>query len=156
MKLADGSFLINPEDKPWLPLGEPGNFMKILHIDEADRQVVFLQRFAKNTTHPKHTHHCTAVAFTLRGEWAYDGTPFPLGAVAFEPYGSTHTPMTLDDNDADVLVILTSRDERFITAHISETEDVELDMAMFKSLAAMTPEEAAALQKQNAGPPEAA
>ena len=147
MRLADGSFDINPEEKPWVPLGDPGNFMKILHIDEADRQVVFIQRFGKNTTHPKHTHHCTAVAYTLSGEWCYDGSPFPVGHVAFEPYGSTHTPMTQNDHVADVLVILTSRDDRFIEIQMPDGETIDLNMAMFKQIAAMTPEGDAAQSK---------
>lgn len=150
MRLQDGSFLINPEDKPWLPLGEPGNFMKILHIDEEDRQVVFLQRFAKDTRHPKHTHHCTAIAYTLRGEWCYDGQPFPLDHLGFEPYGSTHTPMTQDGHDADVLVILTSRDDRFIEAHLEDGTSFEMNMDFFKMVRDMSVEEAEALMAQHA------
>lgn len=147
MQLPDGSFVIDPDDRPWLPLGAPGNFMKILHIDETDRQVVFVQRFGKDTEHPKHTHHCTAVAFTLSGEWCYDGHPFPTGAVGYEPYGSTHTPMTMNGNQSDVLVVLTSRDDRFIEIHMPEGGSVDLNMEMFKTLAGMTPEEATAYQE---------
>lgn len=148
MQLPDGSFVINPDDQPWLPLGEPGNFMKILHIDEDDQQVVFMQRFGKDTQHPKHTHHCTAVAFTLTGEWAYDGRPFPTGSIGYEPYGSTHTPMTQAGNTADVLVVLTSRDGRFIEMKLEDGSTFELNMDVFKEIAAMSVDEALAQQRE--------
>lgn len=150
MQLPDGSFVILPDDKPWLPIGEPGNFLKVLHIDEADRQVVFMQRFAKNTAHPKHTHHCTAVAFTISGEWCYDGRPFPTGSVGYEPFGSTHTPMTMNDSEADVLVVLTSRDDRFIEIQMPDGSTLDLNMEMFKMLNKMTPEEALAMSAAHA------
>ncbi|MEM7730300.1 MAG: hypothetical protein AAF311_13705, partial [Pseudomonadota bacterium] len=117
---------------------------------EEDRQVVFLQRFAKNTQHLQHTHYCTAVAYTLSGEWCYDGRPFPTHHVGFEPYGSTHIPETLHGNVADVLVILTSRDHRFIEARADDGTVIELDMEFFKTIKDMTVAEAEAFMAAQA------
>lgn len=137
--LSDGSARYLSADIEGLPwLGEGGDLMKILHVDEQMGQAVFIQRFARNTRHLTHTHHCTAVAYTLSGCWAYDGEPFPQGAVAFEPYGSTHTPMTQNDNVADVLVVVTAGpgNPRLLELH-GPNGSVELDMAAFRRMAAL-------------------
>ena len=41
---------------------------------------------------PAHTHRCHAIAYTISGEWAYEGLTLAEGAVAYEPIESTHTP----------------------------------------------------------------
>src|SRR5687767_10145339 len=93
-------------DRPWL--GDGNDVMKVIHVDETMGQVIFLQRFGRNSTHLRHTHHCTAIAYTLAGAWAYDGEKFPIGALGFEPMGTTHSAQTIDGDTAEVLVILTA------------------------------------------------
>jgi quercetin dioxygenase-like cupin family protein len=137
-QLKDGSFRFEREDLENLPwLGEGEDVMKILHVDETVGQVIFLQRFGPGSVHPRHTHHCTAIAHTLSGAWAYDGDRFPTGSVAFEPFGSTHTAMS-DGERAEVLVILTAGpgSRRLIELHLPEGS-VELDLDAFRRLGAM-------------------
>lgn len=139
-KLEDGSSRYLAEEIEALPwLGDGDDLMRILHVDERMRQVVFIQRFARNTTHMCHTHHCTAFAYTLSGCWAYDGEPFPTGTVAYEPFGSRHTPMTRNDNVAEVLVILTAAhdSDRMLELEVPEGGRIELDLPAFKRLSMM-------------------
>ena len=153
-QLADGSFLYHLDDKPWHTfLQTPEDAIKVLHIDDKAQQVIFVQRFGVNTRHHKHTHHCTAIAYTLSGTWVYDDTEIGEGVVAFEPFGSTHTPMTTNGNVADVLVILTAinKDGRLLELHGEDGSSFELDLAAFKLMLSMTPEEFLEHQRQDLG-----
>jgi hypothetical protein len=47
-----------------------------------------------------YTYRRHAVAYTISGEWEYEGLKLPAGAVAYEPVDSTHTPSR--DNGAGV------------------------------------------------------
>ena len=93
--------------------------MKVLHVDHEMRQVVFFHRFCRNTSHTTHTHRGSAIAYTISGTWRYDGEPFPDGTVAFEPAGSTHTPMTRNGETAEVLVILTADNEEGVLLELN-------------------------------------
>ena len=151
MQLTDGSYIQDPADRPWLPsMLFEGDAIKILHVDEEHKQVVFLQRFGRNTVQPKHKHHCTAVAFTVDGEWAYDGYAIPKGFIAYEPVNSVHTPMTMNDNNSDVLVILTSKDDRFIEVFADDGSSFHLDMAFFKAAYGMSEQDYIQAQTQGA------
>ena len=150
-QLEDGSFLYSLEDKPWHRfLQNPEDAMKILHVDEAAQQVVFVQRFSADTRHHKHTHHCTAIAYTLSGTWVYDETEIPVGTLAYEPLSSTHTPMTTNGNVADVLVILTAinKDGRFLELHGEDGHNFELTRDVFKLMNSMSPDEFLEFQRQ--------
>lgn len=143
-QLEDGSFLYALEDKPWHRfLQNPDDAIKLLHVDDVAQQVVFVQRFSANTRHHKHTHHCTAIAYTLSGTWVYDETEIPVGTLAYEPFGSTHTPMTTDGHVADVLVILTAinKDGRFLELHGKDGDSFELNLEVFKLMNSMSPDE---------------
>ncbi len=150
-QLEDGSFLYSLQDKQWHRfLDNPEDAMKLLHIDEVAQQVVFVQRFSPNTRHHKHTHHCTAIAYTLSGTWVYDETEIPVGTLAYEPFGSTHTPMTTNGNVADVLVILTAinKDGRFLELHGEDGHTFELNLDVFKLMNSMSPEEFLDFQRE--------
>ena len=152
-RLADGSFLYSLDDKPWYTFLEtPSDKMKILHIDEEAQQVVFVQRFGPNTRHHQHTHHCTAIAYTLSGTWVYDETEIAEGTLAYEPYKSRHTPMTTNSNEADVLVILTAinKDGRLLELHGEDGSSFELNIDVFKQMVSMTPDEFLKFQEQEA------
>ena len=153
-KLDDGSFLYEIEDKPWYRfIQNPDDAIRLLHVDETAQQVVFVQRFSADTRHHMHTHHCTAIAYTLSGTWKYDDTEIPEGTLAYEPYKSTHTPMTSDGNVAEVLVILTAinKDGRFLELHGEDGESFELNLEVFKLMDSMSPEEFLDFQRAQAG-----
>jgi hypothetical protein len=75
-------------------------------------------RFAAGATLPPHTHHCTAMAYTISGEWSYDGRAVPSDSLAWELPDSSHTPVT--ETGAELLVILTSETARFIENHMPD------------------------------------
>lgn len=54
----------------WKPVdGQPGNYLKVLVIDDKRHRVDFLFKQDPHAEFAKHTHLCTAVAFTLEGLW---------------------------------------------------------------------------------------
>lgn len=78
--------------------GQPGNYIKVLVIDDKNHRVDFLFRQEPNKEFARHTHLCTAVAFTLEGLWGYregEELHFP-GTFSYEPPGSAHTPYSTD------------------------------------------------------------
>lgn len=102
--------------------GQPGNYIKVLVVDEKNHRVDFLFKQAPNCEFARHTHLCTAVAFTLEGLWGYrEGNElhFP-GTYSYEPPGTAHTPFSTDKGmvvyasfqgtDARMLEILDSDD----------------------------------------------
>ena len=34
----------------------------------------------------------SSIAYTISGEWEYEGLKLPVGTIAYEPVGSVHTP----------------------------------------------------------------
>ena len=74
--------------------GQPGNYIKVLALDEKRHRVDFLFRQDPHKEFARHTHRCTAVALTLEGLWGYregEEMHFP-GTFSYEPPGSAHTP----------------------------------------------------------------
>jgi hypothetical protein len=128
--------LAEAEDKPWL--GEGENVMKVLHVDRLSGQAIFIQRMSRDSVHPHHTHHCTAIAYTLSGCWEYDGQRFPRGALVVEPIGSEHAATTRNGNTADVLVILTARPDTTRLLELDTPDGkVDLDLEAFDRLQRM-------------------
>lgn len=98
--------------------GQPGNYIKVLALDESRHRVDFLFKQDANCEFSKHSHLCTAVALTLEGLWGYregEEMHFP-GTFSYEPPGSAHTPFashegmtvyaSFQGESADMLAIL--------------------------------------------------
>jgi quercetin dioxygenase-like cupin family protein len=139
----DETRVYSSSDRPWIPIplvpkGEA--WIKVIHADPELHKVVFKFRFGPGTELPAHTHRCHAIAYTISGEWAYEGFTLPEGAVAYEPVDSTHTATS--ERGAELAVILDSRDDHFLVNHLPDGEDIEFDMAFFRSLEGITPEAA--------------
>ena len=131
--------------RDWLPVPfVDGVHIKVLVADPARRQVVFGFRFGPGTALPEHVHHCQAIAYTVSGEWEYEGLKLPAGAVANEPAGSIHAPSS--DPGAENVVVLSSQSDRFLENHMADGSAIEMDMAFFQALDGMTREQAAALE----------
>ena len=138
--------VLNDDDRPWLPLGGEGeNYLKVVSIDEAQRQVVLIVKFGPNAVYPQHLHRAGAIAYTLEGEWEYEEGVLDEGSWALEPPGTEHTPI-VSDKGATILAVLTSEDERYVEVPLPDGSVLEQDLDYFKRLHAMTPEEAAAEQ----------
>jgi len=139
----DPTRVYSSSDRAWIPLpllpkGEA--WIKVIHADPDLHKVVFKFRFGPGSELPAHTHSCHAIAYTISGEWAYEGLALPAGAIAYEPVASVHTPTS--GPGAELAVILDSEDDHFLVNHLPDGRDVEFDMAFFQSIEGITPEAA--------------
>lgn len=139
----DPTRVVESADQEYIPFGPiPGAEFKVLVANETLNKVIFKFRFAPGTVLPPHTHDCHAIAYTLSGEWEYEGLRLPAESIAYEPVGSTHTPSS--DTGAEIVVILSSDTDRFIVNHMPDGSELVFDMAFFKAFEGCTSEQAAA------------
>ena len=138
--------VIQDTDRPWLPLGGEGeNYMKIVAVDEQQKQVILIVKFGPHAVYPKHLHHAGAIAYTIEGEWEYEEGVLPKGAWAVEPPGTEHTPV-VSKHGATILAVLTSSDDQYVSIPAPDGTVIQQDFAYFKRLSQMTPEQALAEQ----------
>jgi quercetin dioxygenase-like cupin family protein len=138
----DPTRVYSAEHKPWIsipniPKGE--GWIKVIHADEERNVVTFKFRFSEGCELVPHTHKCHAVAYTISGEWEYEGLKLPEGAIAYEPVDSTHTPISAPG--AELFVILTSQSDQFLINHMPDGSEWVFDMGFFKQLEAVESEE---------------
>jgi quercetin dioxygenase-like cupin family protein len=134
----DPTRVYSAEDKVWIPLpnipkGE--GWLKVIHTDEERGVVIFKFRFSPGCELLPHTHRCHAIAYTISGEWEYEGLELPAGAVAYEPVHSSHTPSS--GPGAELAVTLTSETDEFLVNHMPDGSEWPFDMEMFQRLEAV-------------------
>jgi ChrR Cupin-like domain len=129
---------------PLIPRGQA--WIKVIHADEELGNVVFKFRFSPGCELPPHTHHCHAIAYTISGEWEYEGLKLPEGAIAYEPVASTHTPSS--EPGAEMVVFLRSETDQFLVNHMPDGTDIPFDINFFKALEGISPEDAAKLTEE--------
>jgi quercetin dioxygenase-like cupin family protein len=129
---------------PMVPKGE--GWIKVIHADEERKAVIFKFRFSPGCELAPHTHKCHATAYTISGEWEYEGLKLPEGAIAYEPVDSTHTPSS--GPGAELVVMLQSESDQFLVNHMPDGSDVPFDMGFFKALEGLTAEQAEGLLAQ--------
>jgi quercetin dioxygenase-like cupin family protein len=132
----DATRVITSHDRDWLPIphipkGEA--WLKVIQADRELGKVVFKFRFSPGCELPPHTHRCHAIAYTISGEWEYEGLTLPEGSVAYEPVESHHAPTS--GPGAELVVVLDSDDDQFLINHLPDGTEVPFDMAFFESLA---------------------
>ena len=145
----DPTRVYTSEERAWLPL--PGipkgeGWIKVIHADEEFGKVVFKFRFGPGCELAPHTHKCHAIAYTISGEWEYEGLRLPAGAIAYEPVESVHTPSS--EPGAELVVVLSSETQGFLINHMPDGTDIPFDIGFFKQLEGMTPEQAKELAEQ--------
>jgi quercetin dioxygenase-like cupin family protein len=141
--------VFNSEERAWLPLpGIPKGeaWVKVIHADEELGKVVFKFRFGPGCELAPHTHKCHAIAYTISGEWEYEGLKLPAGAIAYEPVESVHTPSS--GPGAELVVVLSSDTDQFLINHMPDGTDIPFDIGFFRQLEGMTPEQAVQLAAQ--------
>src|SRR5438128_9886098 len=133
------------EERAWLPLpGIPKGeaWIKVIHADEELGKVVFKFRFGLGCELAPHTHKCHAIAYTISGEWEYEGLKLPAGAIAYEPVESVHTPSS--EPGAELVVVLSSDTQEFLINHMTDGTDIQFEIVFLKQLVGMTHEQAEA------------
>jgi len=145
----DPTRVYQSDEREWIPIplipkGEA--WIKVIHADPELRNVVFKFRFSPGCELTPHTHHCHAIAYTISGEWEYEGLKLPEGAVAYEPVASTHTPSS--EPGSELIVFLKSEDDRFIVNHMPDGSEIAFDMGFFQAMEGISAEDAAKLTEQ--------
>lgn len=133
-------------NREWIPFPAPKGEVqiKIIHIDEERGVVVCRYKLAPGTELTRCTHKCHVIAYTISGEWEYEGLKLPEGTLAYEPVDSTLTASS--GPGAEVFVVLTSETDQFLIEHLPDGTDVPVDLVTFKQLARGTmPEQVHAL-----------
>lgn len=136
IQLPDDVF-VHGENRPWVAMGEfGGSYVKVLHADKETNIAVFLYQLAPNSTFPMHEHLCTAIAYTLHGDWAYGDIDLHKGSLAFETPGSTHAPTTGDTGFTVITVLIGAPgQEAILRSQDPETLEVtELGIDFFVDL----------------------
>jgi quercetin dioxygenase-like cupin family protein len=131
----DTTRVYTSHDREWIPIplvpkGE--GHIKVINVDEERGVVVFKFKFGPGSELPSHTHKCHAIAYTISGEWEYEGLKLPEGAIAYEPVESVHTPSSVPG--AELVVVLSSESDQFLVNHMEDGSEVAFDIAFFKQL----------------------
>lgn len=134
----DGIVNVNPALVDWRPIASnPGNYIKVLNIDEDHHRVDFLFRQDPHKTFTKHTHRCVVATVTLRGEWGYLEGEEKLfeGCYAYDPPGTAHTPYATDQGMV-VFASFHGQDPVFLD-YLDDDDKVtgHMDIDWFKSYA---------------------
>lgn len=150
-QVEDATRVYDSDDREWIPIplipkGEA--WIKVIHADEQLGNVIFRFRFSPGCELAPHTHYCHAIAYTISGQWEYEGLKLNEGAIAYEPVQSTHTPSS--EPGAELIVFLKSETDQFLVNHMADGTDVAFDMAFFKTLEGISPEDAQKLLEQMA------
>lgn len=138
---------IATDEVPWLPyMLIPETLFRVLQVDEEKNIVVLNFKMPPNTVTPMHSHHCTATAFTLEGEWFYDDLCFRAGDIAFETTLEVHQPVT-HDKEAILLTTLIGGkgNDKLLEDHNLDGTTTLLRTRLFKACERITPEAFAAL-----------
>jgi quercetin dioxygenase-like cupin family protein len=147
---TDPTRVYDGTERDWLPVPmAEGVYIKVLVADPERRQVVFQFRFEPGTVLPEHLHHCQAIAYTISGEWEYDGLKLPAGAIAYEPPGSSHRPSS--GPGGELIVYLSSDSDRFLDNYLPDGSTFAMDMAFFQQLDGMTLEQLASFDPGQSG-----
>jgi quercetin dioxygenase-like cupin family protein len=132
---------------PWLPYGlVEGCFFRVLKVDPDSNLVVLNFRMPPNCETQMHDHYCTALAYTLEGEWMYNDQTFRKGDLAFEVPGEVHQPVT-GDQGAELLTILFGGkgNSLFLKNFEADGSSYNLGLKMLQAYERKTPEEVANL-----------
>lgn len=133
----DTTRVIETSDQEWVAFQKtPGVHVKVILADEERHQVVLRLRLDPGCVLPPHTHRCHAIAYTISGEWEYEGLRLSAQAVADVPSGSVHTPSS--EGGAELVVVLSSETDEFLVNHMPDGSEVTLNMAFFKALEGAT------------------
>lgn len=138
---------IATDEVPWLPYSLiPNTFFRVLQVDEVSNIVILNFKMPPWTVTPVHSHHCTATAYTLQGEWFYDDLCFREGDVAFETTVEVHQPITRDKGAILLTTLIGGRgNDKLLEDHNDDGTTTLLRTRLFKACERITPEAYAAL-----------
>ncbi|GAB5452791.1 MAG: hypothetical protein Hals2KO_31190 [Halioglobus sp.] len=143
---ANPMSILRDGKQDWLPIplpGAEGVSVKVLKADAAMDRVVVKIRFEPGSRMPRHIHHCRAVAYTIRGHWAYDEGAFGPGETAWEDAGNEHTPWS--DEGAELFIVFDGDNGRYLDNILEDGTVVKLDMPFLQAYEGLSVEQAATI-----------
>ena len=97
---------VKGRDLPWVPFAPYSDevFLKYFRIDPVRGEILVSMKFPPGLELPKHYHTGIVIGHTMKGAWRYlehDWVSEP-GDTVYETAGSSHTPKSVGDEDAEV------------------------------------------------------
>ena len=124
-----------------------GTEFRVLKVDETNNIVVLNFRMGPHTVTQRHDHHCTAMAYTLKGQWTYGDSVFEEGDLAFEHPGEVHQPVTRDRGVELLTILIGGRGNRKLLQNYEEDGSTYvLGVRFFKAVERITPAELSAIE----------
>jgi 2,4'-dihydroxyacetophenone dioxygenase len=101
---------ISAETLPWMPFTPLSDevSLKYYKIDPVRGEILVSMRFPAGLVLPPHYHTGIVIAHTIRGAWRYIEHDWvsKAGDTVYETAGSSHTPQSVGDEDAEVFFVL--------------------------------------------------
>jgi 2,4'-dihydroxyacetophenone dioxygenase len=101
---------IGSETLPWVPFVPLTDEvqMKYYRIDPVRAEILVSMRFPAGLKLPPHYHTGVVIAHTIKGAWRYVEHDWvsKAGDTVYETAGSSHTPESVGDEDAEVFFYL--------------------------------------------------
>ncbi len=136
MNLTDELTIIRQNSAEYITLPIPGLSegieTKVLKVDRKKNRVVIMARFAPGGHAAFHYHHCTAVAYTVCGEWEYDEGHFQEGDIAYESIGNAHTPSS--KTGTEMVLVLDSKDGRLLDNYMEDGTVLRVNIEAYENL----------------------
>ena len=134
---------VESDNTPWLPYGlVEGCKFRVLKADAASNTVVLNFLMPPHCTTQLHDHFCTAMAYTLEGEWMYGDQVFSKGDLAFEVPGEVHQPVTGEKGARLLTILFGGPDEsRFLKNFEDDGSSYVIGMKFLKAVERITAEE---------------
>ncbi|WP_417323288.1 cupin domain-containing protein [Erythrobacter aureus] len=136
--------VIRKADGDWLDLtgkvpGAEGVSIRMHDVDQDTGRVVMSVRFEPDAKMPRHSHHCTALAYTLSGRWAYDDGSYSEGDLVLESVGNNHLPWS--DIGTEMLLVFESPNGQYLDNQLEDGTCFHLGMPFFSTVAEMSASE---------------
>lgn len=143
---VDSMSILRDGNQNYLPIplpGAEGVHVKVLKADVEKDRVVVKIKFEPGSSLPRHIHYCRAIAYTVKGQWAYDEGSFTVGEVAWEEEGNDHTPWS--DEGAELFIVFDGKNGRYLDNILPDGTVVKLDMPFLKAYEGLSLAEAEAV-----------
>jgi 2,4'-dihydroxyacetophenone dioxygenase len=101
---------IDGDSLPWVPFTPYSDevFLKYFQIDPVHGEILVSMKFPPGLQLPTHYHTGIVIGHTMKGAWRYLEHDWvsKAGDTVYETAGSSHTPESVGDEDAEVFFVI--------------------------------------------------
>jgi 2,4'-dihydroxyacetophenone dioxygenase len=101
---------VGADDMPWVPFTPYSDevFLRYHHINPVQGEIVLSMRLPAGLRLPPHYHTGIVIGHTIKGAWRYLEHDWisRAGDTVYETAGSTHTPESCGDEEAEIFFVL--------------------------------------------------